>query len=191
VARTAYLDTSIFFEMGAKKSKYKVSIRALLKELKEGKVRIYTSMITVQELAVATFRAGTAVKDTYSDINSIARVYGITKEIALTAAKHEAHLLDLSDREVQRRDRSKPETEEQKLERICANRRRKWDCFHLATAQEIGCAELYSTDEKLETRPDQLGIKSLQVLRPDAPVRTIKGPLVDAINAARTEPQKK
>lgn len=183
---SVYLDTSIFVEMASKKSKHKKAIRTLFKELKESKIRIYTSLITVQEMAVATFRAGTTVKDTYSDINSIARVYGLNKEIALTAAKNEARLKDLADRELGKRDPKKPETEEQKLERICENRRRKWDCFHLATAQYLGCSEVYSTDGDLQKRPDQLGIKTLRVLPPDASVKRIKGPLVDAIGEAET-----
>ena len=74
MARTAYLDTSIFLEMGTKGSKHKKRIRELLEELSKDKVRIYTSILTVQELAVATYRAGTTAKDTYGDISSIARI---------------------------------------------------------------------------------------------------------------------
>jgi predicted nucleic acid-binding protein len=178
--RTAYLDTSIFVEMGAKRSKHKKEIRELLKDLKDNKVRIYTSMITVQELAVASYRAGTVARDTYGDINNIARVYGVTKEIALTAAKTEAQLKDHIDRKLAGRNPKNPETEDQRLERICENRRRKWDCFHIATAQQIGCAELYSTDSDLQKRPEQLGIKNLKVLSPGTSIRTIRGPLIDS-----------
>jgi len=186
VARTAYLDTTIFVEMGTKKSRYKKCIRQLLEDLKKGKVKIYTSVITVQELAVATFRAGARARDTYGDINTIARICGVTKEIALTAAKSEAGLKDMADEELAKRDTKRPETEEQRLERICENRRRKWDCFHLATAQEVGCAELYSTDKNFQKRPGQLGIRSLRVLDPCDTVKTIKGPLVDGVGHIKT-----
>lgn len=179
MTRTAYLDTTIFVEIATKRSKNRAQIQKLLEELKKDKVRIYTSMITVQELAVATFRAGTVAKDIYGDINELARVYGITKEVALTAAKNEAALKELSEKELKGRDAKKPETEEQRLERLCENRRRKWDCFHIATAQQIGCAEFYSTDLKLQKRPDQLGIKNFKIVGPDSSPRTIRGPLVD------------
>jgi len=181
VARTAYLDTSIFLEMGTKGSKQKKRIRELLDELSKDKVRLYTSILTVQELAVATYRAGTLARDTYGDINSIARVYTLTKEIALTAAKREAELKDITDKQRAKRSSKRPETEDEKLDRICENRRRKWDCFHIATAQQIGCAELYTTDTDLQKRPKQLGIRSLKALTPDAPVKTIRGPLLDNI----------
>ncbi len=179
MARTAYLDTSIFLEMGTKNSRQKKRIRELLDELSEERVRLYTSILTVQEVAVAAYRAGAATRDTYGDINKIARIYSVTKEVALTAAKREAELKDLADREAGKRSAKQPETEEEKLDRVCENRRRKWDCFHLATAQLIGCAELYTTDAKLQKRPSQLGIKSLRALTPDTPIRTIRGPLVD------------
>jgi predicted nucleic acid-binding protein len=73
VARTAYLDTSIFAEIGTKKSSQRKRIRELLRELSEDKVRLYTSILAVQELAVATYRAGMTAKDTYGDISRVAR----------------------------------------------------------------------------------------------------------------------
>ena len=66
MARTAYIDTSIFIEIGTKLSKQKKRIRELLKELADDKVRLYTSIITVQEMAVAAHRSGAVAKDTYS-----------------------------------------------------------------------------------------------------------------------------
>jgi predicted nucleic acid-binding protein len=179
VARAVYLDTSIFLELGTKRSRHKAKIRQLLSELQKEKIRIYTSMVTVQEVAVATFRAGTVAKDPFGDINAIARVYGITKEVALTAAKYEAKLKDLADEEARKRDPKKLETEEQKLERICQNRRRKWDCFHIATAQQLDCQELYTTDGDMRKRPEQLGIRSFKALAPCESVRTIKGPMFE------------
>jgi hypothetical protein len=115
--------------MGTKGSKHKTRIRELLHELSEDKVRLYTSILTVQELAVATYRAGTTARDTYGDVSSIARVYTLTKEVALTAAKREAELKDQTDKQRAKRSRKTPETEDEKLDRICDNRRRKWDCF--------------------------------------------------------------
>lgn len=186
MTRTVYFDTTIFIEMLTKRSKHKARIRELLAELKDKKVRVYTSILTVQELAVATYRAGTLSRDTYGDIYSIARVYGLTKEISLTAAKFEAALKDSADEEARKRDPKKPEPEDAKLERMCENRRRKWDCIHLASAMEIGCAEVYSTDEKLQKRPGHLGIKSFKVIGPPAAVKTVKGPLLDGIGESKT-----
>jgi predicted nucleic acid-binding protein len=185
VARTTYFDTALFVEMFAKKSKHRKNIRQLLQELQKDKIRVYTSMITIQELGVAAFRAGAVARDTYGDIHSIARVYNVTKEVALTAAKYEAQLKDMAESERQKRSPNKAETEEQKLERICENRRRKWDCFHIATAQAAGCPEIYTTDSTLQKRPEQLGIKNLRALDPSDSVRTIRGPLVDRVGTSK------
>lgn len=173
-----YIDSSIFLEMGSKKSKHKKPIRQLIEDCQADKTKIYTSIITVQEVSVAVYQRGALAKDTYGDISAIARVYEINKEIALTAAKNEAALRDIALKESAKRNPNKPETEEEKLERICENRRRKWDCFHLATAQFLGCPYLYSTDEKLQKRPAQLGIKGLEVVPPDAAIKKIGGPLL-------------
>ena len=178
VARTAYVDSSIFLEIGTKNSKHKKRIRELLKELAEDKVRLYTSIITVQEISVAAYRTGAIAKDTCGDINKIARIYTVTKEVALSAAKREAELKDLAETEAAKGGKNKKETEEQRIEKICENRRRKWDCFHIATAQLIGCSEFYTTDATLQKRPKQLGIKTLQALSPSTPIKTIRGPLV-------------
>jgi predicted nucleic acid-binding protein len=163
--RMVYFDTSIFIEMGAKKSKHRQHIRQLLLELEKSKAKIYTSIITVQELGVATYKAGTIARDTYGDIASLAKIYSITKEVALTAAKGEAALKDLAEGEGYGSPK-RAETDDEKLERICENRRRKWDCFHIATAQVLGCKEIYSTDEKFRKRPAQMGIKNLDALEP-------------------------
>lgn len=177
MAERVYLDTSVFIEMGAKRSKYASNIRLLLKELQDKKTRIYTSILTVQELSVAVHRRGVATRDTVGDIRSIARVYTMTKDVALTAAKREAELKDLSEDNESKRDTRKPLTREQEIERVCENRRRKWDCFHIATAQVLECSTLYSTDKKLQKRQSQLGIKSLEIIPPPEPVKKIKGPL--------------
>jgi predicted nucleic acid-binding protein len=180
LAHVVYFDTSIFLEIAAKKGKYKKHIKTLLQELADERARIYTSIITVQEISVASYRSGTMAKDTYGDVKAVgAKVYGMTKEIALTSAKNEAMLRDIAADEQGKRDKNKPETEDQKLERICENRRRKWDCFHIATAQAMGCPELYTTDENLLKRPTQLGIKNLKALRPGTSLRKISGPLTD------------
>ena len=181
MAETVYFDTSVFIEMGAKKSKHAANIRILLKELQEKKARIYTSIMTVQELSVASHRRGAATRDTVGDIRSIARVYTMTKEVALTAAKREAELKDITADEESKRDRRKPLTKEQEIERICENRRRKWDCIHIATAQLLECSAMYCTDEKMQKRQKQLGLKNLDIVPPPEPIRKIKGPLLEGI----------
>jgi predicted nucleic acid-binding protein len=177
VARTAYLDTSVFLEIGARRSKVAKEIKALLAELTEDRVRIYTSIITVQEMSVASYRKGGINKDTYGDIQSLARIYGVTKEVALTAAHREAELRDNADSQLAARDPKKPETEDERLERICENRKRRWDCFHIATAQVIGCSVMYSTDTKLQRRFSQLNIRDLKIVAPKPTEPSIEGPL--------------
>jgi predicted nucleic acid-binding protein len=56
MVRTVYFDTSVFIELANKKSPIAKELKGLLKELIEKKVRIYTSIITVQEMSVALYR---------------------------------------------------------------------------------------------------------------------------------------
>lgn len=176
MTRTVYFDTSIFFEMANanKKSKVTKDLKELLKELADERVRIYTSIITVQELSVAVYRRGAKSKDTYGDISRLARIYGVTKDVALTAAHREAELKDALE---EQHSKSKGVSEEQRLERICENRRRRWDCFHIATAQTLGCTVLYSTDTGMLPRQNQLALKGIRIKRPAPTPATIEGPL--------------
>jgi predicted nucleic acid-binding protein len=152
--RSAYFDTSVFLailngeDAGA-------GIRALLRELKRDKVRIYTSILTVQEVSVQSFQAGQSYDDNHAKVNKIARVYSITREIALTSAKLEASMKD--------RMKKLDLTEEQ---RIGQNRRRKWDCFHIATAMCLECTSLYSLDEGMLCRREQFSISAIQFQKP-------------------------
>lgn len=149
---SAYFDTSIFLSIfnGDPSAR---GIRGLLRELKHDKVRLYTSIVTVQEVSVFSFRAGRAFDDNHSKVAKLARIYTINREIALTAAKLEAQIID--------RTPVKDQAD---------NKRRKWDCFHIATAMVLGCQELYSLDEGMLKRKDQLGIKGVNFLLP-APKR--------------------
>ena len=180
MAKPAYFETSIFIEMATPRSKQKARIRDLLADFTDRHVHVYTSILTVQEMAVATYRLGTVALDIYGYIRSIARVYTPTKEIALTAAKIEAQLKDIANADANKRDKGKPLTVQEQIDQACENRRRKWDCFHIATALVLECDVMYSTDVKLQKRPKQLGLKNLRVLPPPEAMRTISGPLIDA-----------
>lgn len=169
--------------MGTRRSKYAPLIRTLLKDLQDHKARIYTSAITVQELSVASHRRGAVARDTVGDVRSIARVYTVTKEVAITAAKREAEIKDITESEERKRSTHKPLTREQEIERVCENRRRKWDCFHIATAQVLGCTQMYSTDDKLQRRQKQLGLKNIEIIPPPPSLKSIKGPLFKGTNA--------
>ncbi|MBZ5514814.1 MAG: type II toxin-antitoxin system VapC family toxin [Acidobacteriia bacterium] len=152
MALPIYFDTSVFLEIGAKRSKHAKNIKELLKELKAEKARIYTSILTVQEVSVLSYRRGQLARDDYGKISQFARIVGVTKDIALTAAKREAEI----------KDDAKASTGND----IEDNRRRKWDCFHIATAQHLGCPVLYTTDEKLMRRHGQLGLTDIRILAP-------------------------
>jgi predicted nucleic acid-binding protein len=132
-----YFDSSVFLAifMGEADGN---SIKELLKELHREKVRPYTSIVTIQEVSVRSFRKGTVAVDNYTKVNKLARINGISKEIALTAAKLEAQVLDATSK----KDRTE-------------NRQRKWDCFHLATAMELGCRTFYTLDEKQMKRGER------------------------------------
>ncbi|MGC2636419.1 MAG: type II toxin-antitoxin system VapC family toxin [Acidobacteriaceae bacterium] len=173
MARIVYFDTSVFIELAKPKSSIAKELRGLLKELEEEKARIYTSIITVQEMSVAVYRRGAKSKDTYGDIHQLARIYAVNKDVALTAAHREAELKDIAEKQ---QTGGKP-TEDQRIETICENRKRRWDCFHIATAQTIGCTVMYSTDGKLQDRPKQLGIHDLKIVAPRPTPRSVAGPL--------------
>jgi predicted nucleic acid-binding protein len=146
VADPVYFDSSVFLAifMGSDSA-----IKALLKELRRDKIRIYTSIVTIQEVSVQTFRKGFPAADNYAKVSKLARIQGVTKEIALTAAKLEAQIIDqtaVKDRE--------------------DNKRRKWDCFHVATAMELGCRTLYASDEKMLKRKGQFGLAGMDFSKP-------------------------
>ena len=146
-----YFDSTVFVAifMGERTGP---AIKALLKELKRDKVKIYTSIITIQEVSVRPFKKGVMAADNFSKVSKLARIQGITKDIALTAAKFEAQIIDQTERAA-----------DKKLD----NPRRKWDCFHIAAAMEIGCKTLYTIDEKMLKRGKQLGITSMRFSKPE------------------------
>ncbi|MGH9433915.1 MAG: type II toxin-antitoxin system VapC family toxin [Terriglobia bacterium] len=148
---SAYFDTSVFLAIfNAEPSG--PQIKTLLRELKRDRVRIYTSIITIQEVSVLSFRKGGSGDDNYVQVGKLARIETITREIALLAARIEAQLIDRL-----------PKDQED-------NKRRKWDCFHIATALQLGCSALYAEDGKLLKRKEQLGLSiDCQLPRPKAP----------------------
>jgi predicted nucleic acid-binding protein len=149
--RPVYFDTSVFLDIFAKTSPNRLAIFSLLGELNENKVVIYTSILTVEEASVLTFRRGHVVHDNHALINKLARIWGIDKQTALTAAKHEADIRDMFN--------GKNDPDEMK-------HRRRWDCFHIATAQVRECTHLYTTDDGMMKRKAQLNIPDLQIVLP-------------------------
>jgi predicted nucleic acid-binding protein len=144
-----YFDTSVFIAI-FKGDPSSAAIKELLLELKRDKVRVCTSIITLQEASVEPFRKGTLVEDRSAKIDKIARIEGVTKEIALTAAKYEAHI----------KDQTKAADQQD-------NKRRKWDCFHIATAVALGCSTFYTADEKQLKRKQQFNVTGMTFLRPE------------------------
>ena len=176
--RSVYFDTSVFLAIFKGEPQAK-EIRQLFRELKLERIRAYTSIITIEEVSVLSFRYGTVASDNHSKVSRLARVIGISRETALTAAKFEAQLIDpcaimqfLWDRYRPLRsslaaDRApdiiRPRDDREKA---AENRRRRWDCFHIATAVELGCEALYSGDKKMLTRKEHLKLGSLKFLLP-------------------------
>ncbi len=144
-----YFDTSVFLDILVGNSSTGPAIRALLKELKRERIKIYTSIITVQEVSVLSFRKGTLATDYHTKVGKLARIYGITRTGALTAAKYEAHILDQA-----------------KAGTATDRTSHKVDCFHIATAVELGCKVLYTTDEKMLKRKDQFNISGMEFSKP-------------------------
>ncbi len=83
----------------------------------------------------------------------MARIVSPTKEVALTAAKLEAQIKDNAD------GKSGDAA-------VSENRRRKWDCFHIATAMCLKCSTVYTSDKQFLKRKKQLGISGLEFLPP-------------------------
>jgi len=158
-----YFDTSVFLCVLGKQPQA-AQVRDLLSELKVDKVRIYTSILTVQEVSVSSFINGGLFVDYHSKLARLARIKGVTKDISLTAAKYEAAIIGAA-------SKGKPKDEQ---ERIRDNRRRKFDCFHLATAVALGCSDFYAFDDKFETRCQLLDIK-MRVREPRPQKPTLPG----------------
>lgn len=154
-----YFDTSVFLAVLSKQPQA-AQVKGLLDELKADKVRIYTSILTVQEASVSSFMHGNMFADPQTKIARLARVTSVTKDIAMTAAKFEAVVLMDLKKHLPKAD----------YDKVSDNRRRKFDCFHLATAVSLGCSNFYAFDEKFEARCKTLGL-ALRVLepRPKAP----------------------
>jgi predicted nucleic acid-binding protein len=151
---TVYIDSSVFLAIFNGEGTGP-EIQELLRELKREKIKIITSIITVQEVSVASYRTAEIATDNHARVHKFAQIQAVTRDVALTAAKIEACVLD----------RSKSSTAEEKRE---DNKRRKWDCFHIATAQCEHCDKLYSLDPGMLNRQKLLGITKMQFMEPKA-----------------------
>jgi predicted nucleic acid-binding protein len=150
--RPVYFDTSVFISL-FKPEPNVAAIRELLKQLQTDKIRLYTSMITVQEVSVLTHRRGSVARDNFARVSRLARIVNLNKDISITAAKLEAFISD----------DAKESESERKLKY-----RRKWDCFHIATAQFYACSTLYTNDTSLIGRRGQFGIQDMNFSVPAA-----------------------
>jgi len=145
-----YFDSSVFISVLSGDATAQ-QVRDLLQELQKAKIRIYTSIITIQEVSVDCFKNGTIATDNHALVKKLARIEGITRDVAVTAAKLEAQILNGYG---------------SAAEKTADNKRRKWDCFHIATAQCLKCAWLYSFDEGMLRRESRLNIKGVQFSKP-------------------------
>lgn len=145
-----YFETSVFLAILGGDKTSAPAIKELLRELKREKVKIYTSIITVQEVSVRSFSRGSLVTDNHTKVGKLARIAAISKEIALTAAKYEASIIEAA--------KKSGDTEE--------NKRRKWDCFHLATAVALNCNEFYTFDKQYGAQQRRLSLSHLYLRTP-------------------------
>ena len=128
------------------------NIKTLLRELKRDKIKIQTSIITIQEVSVLGFRRGNTSTDNHSKVERLARIQTINRETAMSAAKFEALMIDTASQDA--------------AERAKESKRRKWDCFHIATAIELRCTTLFTSDPFMLALRDRLGITTMQFSRP-------------------------
>ena len=148
---TVYFDSSVFLSVLNGDSSAQ-QIRFLLADLQKEKTKICTSIITIQEVSVGCYRLGSIAADNHGYVKKLARIEGVTRDVALTAAKLEARIID---------DFKGKATEKQ-----LDNKRRKWDCFHIATAQCLKCASLYTLDLAMLNRQSRLEIKGIKFSLP-------------------------
>jgi predicted nucleic acid-binding protein len=129
---SAYFDSSVFLAIfnGEESAG---GIKSLLRELRREKCRVCTSILTTQEVSVASYMFGGDQSANYSKVDRLARIHGVTRDIALLAARLEASILA--------RMKSAPKPQRQAM-----SPRRKLDCLHIASALELGCRFLYSLD---------------------------------------------
>lgn len=167
-----YFDTSVFISIFKPEKERATEVRALLRELRRQHVRIHTSILTVQEASVVAYKRGTIPRDYHSKVGRLADIHTIDKHIAVTAAKHEAALVE----ELKPAEQNKP--------------RRKWDCFHIATAQCLGCTTLYAWDEPMLARQGQLKIVGMSFAEPRPTINELPFPPIQPILRGSSDDQK-
>lgn len=147
-----YFDSCVFISIFKPEKERALKVRALLRELKRDNTRIHTSILSIQESSVLAFRRGAASPDYHGRINSFASIHTITKSIAIRAAQLEAIITKDIDPQLQDKHR------------------RKWDCFHIATAELLGCTAIYTWDGPMLNRAQQLNLATLRFLSPEPTV---------------------
>jgi predicted nucleic acid-binding protein len=143
-----YFETTVFTSIFKPEKDRAAFVRELLRELKKKNTRIHTSILSVQECSVTAFKRGQFLRDYHGKINDIADIHTVDRDIAVNAAKLEAEMVQ----HLTSAEQNKP--------------RRKWDCFHIATARSLNCRTLYSWDDGMLKRKAQLGIDDLEFAEP-------------------------
>ena len=140
-----YFDSTLFLSILANEPTAN-SVRQLLTELGNSRTGIYTSILTIAECCVGSLRANGDPNKPLELIYDIAKVQSITEDIAISTARIEAKMILLC-----------PPGEKEPTKR----RRRRWDCFHMATALDLKCTALYSFDEDYGKMAEQCGLPIL------------------------------
>ena len=90
---TVYFDSSVFLSILNGDSSA-LQIRSLLADLQKERIKICTSIITIQEVSVGCYRHGSTTTDNHGYVKKLARIEGVTRDVALMAAKIEAQMID-------------------------------------------------------------------------------------------------
>lgn len=148
---SVYFDSSVFLAIFKGEPNGK-EIRSLLRELRKDKIRIQTSIITIQEVSVLSFRRGGVATDNHAKVEKLARIQGLSRDMSVAAARLEAQIIDSA-------SKNSGQIKEE-------NKRRKWDCFHIATALDLKCRTLYTCDPGMLNMKRRLGITGMDFARP-------------------------
>jgi predicted nucleic acid-binding protein len=128
---TAYFDSNLWIAYLTDESA-KPEVEALIREIKESRGQIITSILTITEISVHAYQqAPEKVADGVDFVSSIGSIRNVSVDIALFTAQIEARFMNAVWADADGR------------------RKRRWDALHLATAAVNRATVLYTYDERL------------------------------------------
>lgn len=131
MAEVAYFDSNLWIAYLADETN-KPEIEALIREIKQGRGQIITSIMTLTEISVRAYQqAPEKVAEGVGFIESVASVRNVSMDVALFTANIEAKFMGAVWPDIE------------------GKRRRRWDALHLATAAMYHATTFFTYEERL------------------------------------------